>query len=139
MENKIDEALGTPEKEGPDLDDDTSAYPERWSGCFSMELCVGVLCDFSGKTLGGKCFPPSSSCQVPSGLIGAGSPFGEHTGLTSGSFNTALHEHSVFISQFPLCHFQLSQELLEPGQATCNLVSDLNKAKQQRGNLNVNT
>lgn len=51
--------------------------------------------------------------QVPSGLIRAGSPSGNCSTLTSESFNTATHSKFRF---FPCCRFQLSRELLEPGE-----------------------
>lgn len=84
-----------------------------------------VLRSFSGRLLGGMwCLCLSLVKSV--GLIGAGSPLG----TTRCHF--LLAQHSALLFLFPLCHFPLSQGLLEPGQAVCNLVSEVNKPKRQR-------
>lgn len=53
-----------------------------------------------------------------------------------GVCNTALHGALCSPSHCPPCHCELSHGLWEPGQAMHDSVSDLNKAREQRGNVN---
>lgn len=80
--------------------------------------------------LPGKCWVACGSASPLSGtggLIGAGSPSGGCSVLTSESFNTAAHTALCF--PFPVSPLSLSIKpgTLEPGQAMHNSVSDVSK------------
>ena len=73
-----------------DLIGDRRSYPENAQDGFQQDSVSVFMCGFLGKTLGSMWFPLSSSYHVSGGLIGAGSPSGGCSALTSGSFNTTL-------------------------------------------------
>lgn len=106
-------------------------------GGLTQEMTSVFMSLFRGSP--GRCVILFRPHQVPSGLIGAGSPSGNPSTLTSESFNTAMH--SEFHFSFPVSLLSLS---IKPGtsgarRAMCSLASDGCTLKWQRGDWDVDS
>lgn len=104
-------------------------WPRRWL----------VFSCFSSGEIPGDVWFLFRPHQVPSGLIGAGSPSGNRSTLTSESFNTTMHSEFRFSFPVSLLSLSIKPGTSGAGRAMCSLASDVCTLKWQRGDWDVDS